>query len=91
MPRRLRMWGLAACAGVLMAATAHAATAIDFTTGRARDGVYHDIVIIAAYVRTVPHAVMGLEMSNAATEPATMMVLGTGLLAACRARRRQER
>ena len=90
MPRRLRMWGVAACAGVLMAATAHAAAAIDFTTGLATDGVYHDIGIITAYVRTVPQTVMGMEMSNAATEPATMMVLGMGLLAACRARRRQQ-
>ena len=83
------MWGVAACAAVLMAATAHAAAAIDFTTGLAGDGVYHDIISITAYVRAVPHSV-GIDMSNAVAEPATMMLLGMGLLAACRARGRRQ-
>jgi len=74
-----------------MAATAHAAAAIDFTTGLAGDGVYHDIISITTYVRTVPHTMMSIDMGgNAVTEPATMMVLGTCLLAACRARGRRQ-
>ena len=86
MERRFRIWGLAACAGILMAATAHGAAAMDFSTGLAADGVF---VSITSYVRAVPHTV-GIDMSNnALTEPATMVVLGTGLLALCRARGRQ--
>jgi hypothetical protein len=74
-----------------VAATAQAAAAIDFTTGLAGDGVYHDFISITTYVRTVPNAVMSIDMSNSgAIEPATMMVLGTGLLAACRARGRRQ-
>jgi hypothetical protein len=87
MPRRLRKWGVVACAAVLMAATAHAAAAIDFSTG-AGDDVYSNFVTVTDYVRAMPDMVIGLDMFKAVTEPATMMVLGMGLLTAFRARRR---
>ena len=88
MPRRLRKWGVVACAAVLMAATAHAAAAIDFSSGMAGDDVYSNFVTVTDYVRAMPDMVIGLDMFKAVTEPATMMVLGMGLLTAFRARRR---
>ena len=87
MSRRLRIWGVAACAGILMAATAHAAAAIDFSTGTAGDDVYSNLITVSDYLRAMPNTVIGMDIFKAVTEPATMMVLGMGLLTAFRARR----
>lgn len=86
---RIRMLGAAAVAAVCMAASAHAANVIDFGALGGSTSTPVPTAMSTVHATTTGSTVALAPQAGGFREPAMMMLFGTGLLAAFRARRRQ--